>query len=110
LGQKLVTSSSSKRRTVLSATDAPTLDLPSHDKKKARKVPVEDLCETDKQEKFENFGNFMSEEGASGAPLASSDLPVLSSAFTRAFASRNLARSVEPSASDTADDEDEEEQ
>jgi len=103
LGQKSTTSTSLKRRTVLSTTDAPSLDLPSHEKKKARKLSMEDLSEADREDKFENFGNFMSEEGVAGAPLASSDLPVLSAAFTRAFASRNLARYIEPSTSDTVD-------
>jgi NET1-associated nuclear protein 1 (U3 small nucleolar RNA-associated protein 17) len=89
--------SANVHRSGVAATDAPRLNMLKWGegrKRRRNEVFFEKEAPPTKRSAESSFGTSLGDDGGESAPLASSDLPALGGAFTRAFISRAIAKNT----------------
>jgi hypothetical protein len=84
-------------RSELAGTDAPRLNMLKRGEGRKRwrnEVSLEKEAPATKRSAGSTFGMSLGDGGGNSVPLASSDLPALGGAFTRAFITRTLAKNT----------------
>jgi hypothetical protein len=87
--------SANVHRSGVAATDAPRLNMLKRGqgrKRRGNEVSFEKEARPSKRSAESSFGTSLGDDGGESTPLASSDLPALGGAFTRAFISRTIAK------------------